>query len=418
MSTFSNKSLIFFLGLLALLLISCRTVSSNPSLPLPPLDPGPDAVVPATETTAAEMVRHFRVGWNLGNTFDSYSGNSYTDGWIEQYTDRSPEAYETAWGNPVTTRAVFEKVRAAGFGAVRIPVTWGPHFNPDDSINTDWMNRVEAVVKMALDSGLYCIINVHHDTGADKSTWLKASTAGQAGREARFTRLWQAIAYRFASFDGRLLFEGFNEILDDKSRWDKADDESLDAVNRLNQLFVDTVRAGGGMNSRRFLVVNTYAASTVQNLIDAFVLPSDTAIDRLIVEVHDYSPLSFTWQQEQIPWTISRWTWGSATDYYDLENRFNRLKHRFVDKGIPVILGEFCADNKRNTGERVKFARATIQMARDRGIGCFWWDAGGDFKPDTKHGRNYYSGGGLFNRRKLEWLFPELNDALVRAFGS
>jgi hypothetical protein len=83
-----------------------------------------------------------------------------------------------------------------------------------------------------------------------------------------------------------------------------------------------------------------------------------------------------------------------------------------------VILGEFCADNKQNTADRIRFAQATIRLARERGIGCFWWDAGGDFKPDTRHNRDYFSGGSLLDRRLLTWLFPELNDALVRSWST
>jgi len=387
-----------------------------PQAPPPPPDIGPAAAVPGPDTTGAELVRAFRVGWNLGNTLDPYSGGSYTDGWIEKHTDRSPKAYETAWGNPVTTKGIFETVRAAGFGAVRIPVTWGPHVTEDGRVDAAWLDRVEALVTMALDAGLYCIVNVHHDTGSDPATWLKASPAGLPEREKKFAGIWRSIAARFAGVDGRLLFEGFNEILDGKGAWDGSDAGAMAVVNRLNQLFVDTVRASGGENARRFLLVNTYGASDHQNVLDAFALPKDAVPGRLIVEVHDYSPMDFTWQQEKVSWTKTRKNWGTGRDYDELAGRFNRLKKRFIDRGVPVILGEFCADNKENLADRIRFTRATVRAARERGIACFWWDAGGECRPDTEHHRNYYSGGSLLDRRKLQWLFPELTDALVRAW--
>ncbi|MBN2351419.1 MAG: glycoside hydrolase family 5 protein [Spirochaetales bacterium] len=409
---------VFLLFFFIALIIACSSTGvSAPKAPLPPLDIGPDAAVPGPHTTGAELVRDFRVGWNLGNTLDSYSGGSYTDGWIEKNTDRSPRAYETAWGNPVTNKEIFETVRAAGFGAVRIPVTWGPHMTAAGTVSAVWLDRVEELVQMALEAGLYCIVNSHHDTGSDSASWIKAGSVGSAAREAKFTGMWRCIADRFAGYDGRLLFEGFNEILDAKSSWEKSDADSLAVVNRLNQLFVDAVRASGGHNARRFLIVSTYAASGGQNALAAFQLPNDVVPDRLIVEVHDYSPMDFTWQQENVSWMKTRAHWGTGKDYVEHANRFDRLKKRFIDRDVPVILGEFCADNKDNLADRIRFAQASVRLARERGIACFWWDAGGECGPDTKHNRNYYSGGSLLDRRKLQWLFPELNDALVRAWG-
>lgn len=405
---------------------ACSSLTADSSSPgavkafldgLPPRPAPSAASIPKDDTTAMELVRLFGVAWNLGNTLDSYSGSSYTDGWIEQYTDKGTEAYERAWGNPVTSPAVFEAVKEAGFGAVRIPVTWGPHMDAAGKVDGAWMERVAQVVDMALSAGLYAIINVHHDTGTAACTWLKASAKKVEETKVRFAALWAQIAGRFRDYDRRLLFEGYNEIIDEGANWGGTAAENFAAVNGFNQTFVDTVRSSGGQNGARFLVVNTYAASTAQEVIDAFVLPKDSALDRLIVQVHDYGPTVFTWHSENVGWAPTRSRWIEGTDSEEIRSRFDRLWKRFVARGIPVILGEFCADNKDNLLDRMKFAAYTVMTAKERGIACFWWDSGGDFSPDKAHSRSFYAGGGLLNRYTMEWAFPELSQTLVRARG-
>jgi aryl-phospho-beta-D-glucosidase BglC (GH1 family) len=372
---------------------------------------GPNTI-PA-DLDARDMVNAMKVGWNLGNTMDSWSSDSYTNGWIEKKsTGNTPVAYETAWGNPETTKALIDKVKAQGFGAVRIPVTWGPHVNDDGSIDGNWMDRIQEIVGYVMDNDLYGIINVHHDTGAAAASWMRASESGIAARRDKFANLWKRIALRFREYDSRLIFEGFNEILDDDSDWATPDAVSLGVTNELNQLFVDTVRATGGNNEGRVLVVATYAASTAQLIIDGFELPEDSIENRLIVDMHDYSPQDFAWQQKEVKWTTTRDTWGTDADIEQLEGIFERLDKRFVSQAIPVIIGEFGTCNKNNTAARVDHAKSYIGRAKARKITSFWWDEGGNFETGNS---GQYEGHGLINRRTLKWAYPELADAVAAA---
>lgn len=361
---------------------------------------------------AQRVVEAMKVGWNLGNSMDSWSGDSYTQGWIERSANRMPATYETAWGNPATTKALIDKVKAQGFGAVRIPVTWGPHIDEDGIIDAAWMDRVNEIVDYVIDNDLYGIIDVHHDTGANAACWIRASQNGMEERREKFANLWTNIALRFRDYNARLLFEGFNEILDERSSWSAPDADSLEMVNELNQLFVDTVRATGGNNQGRLLVVATYAASTAQLVIDGFKLPEDTIENRLIVDMHDYSPQDFAWQQKEVTWTTTRDTWGTEADIDQLQEIFNRIEGRFTSRSIPVIIGEFGTCNKQNTEARVNHAESYIGLAKRKEIPCFWWDQGGRFGSAAS---GYYEGGGLINRTTLEWVYPELSDAIVEA---
>ena len=207
--------------------------------------------VPEFETSY-EAVKNMGGGWNLGNTLESV--------WTGDTDGRDWRRWETGWGQSVTTPELLMMIRDAGFGAVRVPVSWGVHMDADGKVYDEWMDRVEEVVGYVLDAGMYCIINVHHDTGADEElAWLVASPSGYAREKDRFEGLWKQIAGRFRDYDHRLLFESFNEMLDDRRSWcfatfnggydEEASAGGYQAINDYAQIFVDVVRATGGKNA-------------------------------------------------------------------------------------------------------------------------------------------------------------------------
>lgn len=326
------------------------------------------------------------------------------------------EYYETVWNNPLATEALFEQIKAGGFRAVRIPTTWNLHTDSAGTIDKAWMDRVEQVVNYALKNNLYCILNMHHDTGKanpDGAGWLKAEKDAEMSK--RYAIIWNQIAERFKDYDDHLLFESFNEILTTDSKgneiWGDPGQNALTVVNELNQLFVETVRATGGNNPKRHLVVNTYAASTAQGVLNGFILPNDTIKDHLIVQVHDYTPTDFAWYNDETN-SKQRVTWGTDQDKADLNSIVNRLDNRFISKGIPVIIGEFDSDNKDNLSERMKHANYYVSAAASKGIVCFWWDSGGKFDVPAD---SIYKGPGLINRSTLQWTFPDLLNTMKDA---
>ncbi len=330
--------------------------------------------------TAKEAVKNMGVGWNLGNTLDA---NDATKSW------KSTVEHETCWGQPVTKPELIKMMKEAGFGAIRVPVTWYQEIDADGKINEAWMNRVKEVVDYVIGEGLYCIINVHHDTGADGGTfksWIKADEANYTQNKAKFEYIWKQIAQTFASYDQHLLFEAYNEMLDANSCWcyptfyegQKNYDanyakKSLETINNYAKSFVNAVRYTGGNNMKRNLIVNTYAASPGGNwghandVVDQFKLPTGES-DHIIVEVHNYPNISsgFSLAQSNIDWI------------------FSNINTKIIKKlNVPVIIGEWGSSNvDKGAGktdydvqreEFLKFADYWVKKAKTLNIATFYW---------------------------------------------
>ena len=337
--------------------------------------------------SARKAVSNMVIGWNLGNTFDA------TGDWIMKETQGKIRDFETAWGNPVTPATLMAKIKALGFNAVRIPITWNYHINSRGYIDKAWLKRIQEVVDQALDAGLYCIINIHHDTASDYG-WLHASQSDYEAHNRIFAFIWQQVANHFRSYPDHLLFEGFNEMLDDNNEWSYPSAEANKYINIYNQLFVDTVRATGGRNSDRNLVVTTYASGITDEALSGFSLPKDTVDDHLIAEVHFYSPNEFTFNytpDKMYSFNVEK----------TVDDSFARIGKYFGK--TPLIIGEFGAWNKGNTRQRVKWYTRVVKDAKSIGAVCFIWDNGGEKEM------------GLIDRVGNNDPFPEIVAACVDA---
>ena len=352
------------------------------------------------ENEAMAFMKKLGVGWNLGNTFDathdSFAGDEM--------------AIESLWVGVKTTREMIAAVRAAGFGTIRIPVSWHNHVDSAFRISERWLGRVQEVVDWALEEGLYVILNTHHDVG--KAYYYP--NAENAETSQRYIRtIWQQLAARFADYDEHLIFESMNEprLKDTEDEWVFSAGKAVCAdaaqqINLLNQLFVDTVRASGGHNAQRYLMVPGYAASADGALNEHFRLPKDEADNRVIVSVHAYTPYPFALQD-------------GGTDVFKLTdigqiseiNRFmNSLYKTYVANGIPVVIGEFGARDKGgNLLSRVTFAAYYAAAASARNMPCVWWDNNGH----VGNGELF----GLLDRKNCEWAHPLIVEALVQYGG-
>ncbi len=341
---------------------------------------------------ASQAVVNMKTGWNLGNTLDS-NGQ-----WIADYTAGTPSDYETAWGQPVTRPELMTMFADAGFGAIRVPVTWYQHMDPNTyKVDEAWMNRVEEVVNYVLDAGMYCILNVHHDTGTEG--WLIADQDVYGKVNEKFKTLWKQIAERFNKYDHHLLFEGYNEILDINDTWNSPSvSGAYDAANAYNQDFVDVVRASGGNNQTRNLIVNTYAAS-LDNL-ESFRLPTDLTTEHLIVQVHSYAPYPFAFDvSEDAYWSKYDKSIFDSDCEKEVRTAIQKLNTTFVSEGIPCIIGEYGSFDKNNVAERAKQAACYVSEAKKYNICCFRWMGLSDGN----------------DRTDLIWTEPEIRDAILNA---
>ena len=345
------------------------------------------------------LMKDMKCGWNLGNTFDSFDG--YT-------VYREGIRMETAWGSGKTTRKLISAVKSAGFNALRIPVSWHNHVDGNDRIDADWIARVRQVAGLALDLDMYVIVNVHHDN--DKK-WFYPDEAHYARSAAYLTAVWAQLAEAFAGCDGHLILESLNEPrlvgTSEEWNWDRNNAkclEAADCINRLNQLFVDTVRAAGGCNATRYLAVPAYCASPWAAADSSFVLPQDPAGNRIIIESHAYTPYDFALNTDSSDRTFDLNTDQDKKD--EITQFLGRLYDRFVSEGIPVMMDEYGALNKsENTRDRVNFTAWYVAAASVRGITCFWWD-NHNF---TGQGERF----GLIDRRTCEWVYPDIVRAIM-----
>jgi endoglucanase len=305
---------------------------------------------------AAEVAADMGYGWNLGNTLDAHGGSA------------AGLNTEIFWGNPRASKDLITMIKKSGFNSVRIPITWYQHLGaaPDYKIDYYWMRRVREVVSYVLDADMYAIINIHHDGNSEE--WLRPDVDGdgKAAMYAKFEAIWKQISKEFKDEDEKLIFEGMNEF---HTGYDFPTDEYLKTTDELNQLFVDTVRASGGVNEKRILIVPSYNTNPEAAL--KMTLPKDTAANSLIVEVHSYDPWSFAGE--------GKGTWGTDADKAEVDRRLDNLVEHFIDNGIPVIMGEYGVVVQADKKSRLAHIEYTTAALIKRGIVPFYWDDGGGF---------------------------------------
>lgn len=330
--------------------------------------------------SAKDAVKNMGVGWNLGNTLDANDG---TKTWT------TTAEHETCWGQPVTKPELLKMMKEAGFGAIRVPVTWYQEIDANGKVNAAWMKRVKEVVDYVIDNGMYCLLNVHHDTGADGGSfksWIKASKANYTANKEKYEYLWKQIAETFKDYDQHLLFEAYNEMLDKYGSWNYAmsnrtggyDEteakDAYDAINQYAQLFVNTVRSSGGNNDKRNLVVNTYGAccggkwgnnELPMEPLKQMKLPDDKTTGHLIFQIHSYPGLKSN---------------NLSSIKTQVTTMMSDLKTILAAKGAPVIIGEWgtlnddsdvnYANNKTNY---LDFCKYFVTEAKKNDIATFYW---------------------------------------------
>lgn len=352
----------------------------------------PAYYIPADQTgmrdiSSLQLAGEMGVGWNVGNSLEAIGG-------------------ETAWGNPLITKALIDRIKAAGFKSVRVPVAWSKFTNAAEyTIDPAWMNRVQEVVDYIIDNDMYVVLNNHWDEG-----WMQPTFAQQEYVNDRLEKMWIQIALHFRDYEDRLLFAGTNEVMV-TGNYGTPNSEFTAVQNGFNQIFVNAVRSTGGRNAFRNLVVQTFNTN-IDHGVNFFEMPTDAAEDRLMVEVHFYDPYEFALLEDNgaTQWgntaTVPTATAGWGNEAH-VDTQFQKMKTKFIDKGIPVLVGEYGAisrlDSPDHGAYREAYFRYVTKSMRDRGLIPFYWDNG--FAGDH--------GFALFDRKTGDQLYPDLIKAIV-----
>lgn len=341
--------------------------------------------------TSQQLVEDMTFGWNLGNTLDVCQADRDGDGKINEHVEAGEKVDETLWGNPKATKELFTSLKKNGVNAVRIPVTWRDHMDSNGNIDREWMDRVQQVVDYAYSQGMYVIINVHHDGGGDPKfgAWIIEESQNDYNTFLKkYKNVWKQIAERFKNYSDYLIFESMNEVgFDTLYNKNKADAYNL--INKINQDFVDIIRATGGNNAKRHLLIAGYYTDIERTCDSLYKMPDDKA-GRCILSVHYYTPWDFC--------TCDiKHTWGTNSEGWQMETLIGKMKKNFVDKGIPVIIGEYAASGS-DLSSCIFFIEKLNKLCSDYGIATFIWDSGSQV-----------------NRKTYKWRTPQYLEALKRA---
>lgn len=364
-----------------------------------------------TELDQTQITEAMGLGWNLGNQLEASSGGLPS---------------ETCWGNPEITKELIDTVKAQGFKTVRIPVSYLDMIGdgPDYKIDTDWLDRVQEVVDYVVDNDMFAIVNMHGDGYYTVDhAWLLCAEDDDKQTEIKdkYGKVWTQIADRFKDYDQHLIFESMNEEFNND--YGKPDANAYENINAYNQIFVDSVRATGSNNEKRWLLLpgwNTNIEYTANDEYN-FKIPTDNGCKadgkRIMISVHYYDPFNFTIDENK----TARTQWGKyAVKNYDnwgqedyVDSQMALLNEKFVSQGYPVVIGEFGAQDKTEKFAdynefRRYWSEYLIKAAKKNGVVCVYWD----------NGYNGNKGFGIIDRNSLEITQPDLIAGMMRAINS
>ena len=331
-----------------------------------------------------QFVKAMSPGWNLGNTFDA-------------------DPTETSWGNPETTQAMVQAVHDAGFNTMRIPVTWTSHIGPAPTYTIDpaWMAKVQQVATWANATGMYAIVNTHHDADGQ---WIlfddpgtnttSLSAANRARITAEITAVWTQIATAFGGYGDHLVLECFNEPHGNVNGYGGGDAPSRDILNGYLAACMNAIRGTGGNNATRYVMVQGIGAAAVQVSVQAVVIPNDDP--NVLFSVHSYYPWAFA--------SASTTTWGTAaSDYTDMSGSLDAIVS-WLPPTEGIVMGEWGSVKADDLSSRVAHAGAYAQDITVAGMCPIVWDDGGDFV--------------LLDRTSSppSWQYPTILSAMIKGY--
>ena len=315
-----------------------------------------------------DIVRDMGMGYNLGNTFDSYS-------FIGEIN--TPEEQITINGNTLPTKNMIKKLKKYGFKTIRFPVTWLYFIDEYGNINSDWMLLVKNVVDLIVNAELYCILNIYND--GHYGNWLSRGIE----TKDKYINVWTQIANEFKDYNDYLIFESMDEVYFYNPRTYNYD---YDAIINFNQAFVDTIRNSGGNNIERLLIVAGAYDDLDMTCSSDYKIPVDPT-NKLAVSIHYLVPSTFTREYyfEPFNWTDGNGiifnyepalSWGNQDEYFQMITDFELMKNTFVNKGIPIIISEVgvLTEEKKKLESIREYLYAIFSISSDYDgiMSCLW----------------------------------------------
>ncbi len=400
-----KKSLLFLVLLLSLTTLNCKTKFNSTKTPVrydkqfAVKDTGK---VKFNDISAKDLAAKMGTGWNLGNTFDA--------------TGAAGLRAETSWGCPKVTKEMIHNLAASGIKTIRIPVSWSIHMQDGQfTIEPEWMKRVKQVVDWSIEEGLYVVINSHHDNffspQASSNYGYYPNSANLNISLMYIVNIWHQISTTFNNgYDEHLIFEGMNEprLAGTEVEWStketsEVNKDGFKCLSALNQAFVDTVRASGGNNKKRILIIPVLHAGADSALSSLFEMPGDISEGKLMVSVHMYTPYSFAMEMpgERV---------FTEQHQKEISGTFGKLYSKFVRNGIPVFVGEYGATNKGNDEERIKWFKYYLTEAtKYEFVACVWDNH--QFEASKKEGERY----GYYVREKGVWYSKDILKTILES---
>ncbi|RMB57130.1 glycoside hydrolase family 5 protein [Dokdonia sinensis] len=341
----------------------------------PPVDTDLSIAGTIRDISSSALVEEMGVGWNLGNSLDVESRD------------------KTAWGNPLPSQAIIDRVYAMGFRTLRIPITWSYNMQSTApfTIENSYLTTVQKTVNYGISKGMHVIIDVHHD-----NSWIRPTQTDATAVKARLGSLWTQVANRFKTYGDKLIFETLNEnrLLNSPEEWTGGTEEGRAVLNEYHKTALDAIRATGGNNANRHIMISTYAASTLPVAMDGLVIPNND--ERVIISLHTYFPWQFTGEEGGVS------TWGTDEEKAALEAEFDYIRDKWIiQEQRPVILGEWGARDRNNLNVREDYFQFYVEKSLERGLLPIVWDDGGNFR--------------ILNRANLQWHFPTLAETIIEA---
>lgn len=348
---------------------------------------------PELNYTAAELVDAYQVGWCLGNVMEI----------------PIMDAEETRVGCPYTTQEMIDEVARKGFKSMRLNASWEYHLDSNGYIKKPYIRRVKQILDYAINAGLYVILDHHHTIeNANGIGTTDPIPTNELRAKASIQSIWNQVATYFANYGQELSFEVLNEPRDRSSAicdaW-TGNFEAFNLLNQYNEVAIHTIRATGGNNANRLIIIPTYCNGPSIIECEAVVIPEDAG--NVAVAIHAYEPHAFAFQGSLAHSTFT--DEGRA----NLDTLFNRLNEYFVSEGVPVVITETSATFKNNDTERAAWAEYFTSKAAQYNIPCFLWDNHQEDTSDVVGNNQYKEGFGFFNRRELTWWHESVVNAFI-----